>query len=105
MDWELINGITGIIGALGTIVTAIFHFRGSPKTNSHTVFAYERFSAFLLASFSWAAITIIVHWLFDPLGPIVTSKEEMQIFAFAVCFPPVVGFVYGIRMMLSTNKA
>jgi hypothetical protein len=44
-------------------------------------------------------LVLIAHWIFDPLGPIVTRDEELKIFAVALSFPVIVGFVYSLKGM------
>lgn len=103
MEWESINGITGIISAVGAALGVIQMGRFSSQGDSINVNA-KRFFGFVLASCCWALLILIGHWLFDPLGPIVTRDEERQIFAAAISFPVIVGFAYAVNRMQYASK-
>ena len=103
MEWESINGITGIISAFGAVLGVVQIGRFSGKNGGISV-STKRFFGYIMASCCWALLVLICHWLFDPLGPIVTRGEERQIFAVAISFPVIIGFVYAVNNMKSTSK-
>ena len=103
MEWESVNGIAGIISAVGAVLGVVQIGRFSGKGGSINVSA-KRFFGYILASCCWALLVLIGHWLFDPLGPIVTRDEERQIFAVAISFPVIIGFIYAVNSMQSTSK-
>ncbi len=103
MNWESINGITGIISAAGAVLGVIQMSRMSDQSESINI-STKKFFSYLLASCCWALLILIGHWLFDPLGPIVTRDEERQIFAVAISFPVIIGFIYAINDMQKSTQ-
>lgn len=98
VDWEVINGITGIIGAVIAVLSIAQISKNRPRAEN-LKFKSKKFFHYVLASSCWALLVLIAHWFFDPLGPIVTRDEELKIFAVALSFPVVVGFVYSLKGM------
>ncbi|QSX30646.1 hypothetical protein JYB88_03005 [Shewanella cyperi] len=103
MEWETINGITGVISAIGAIL-GVIQMGGFSSQEVGINLNTRRFFGYVLASCCWALLVLIGHWLFDPFGPVVTREEERQIFAVAISFPVIVGFIYAVNTMQYSPK-
>lgn len=100
MDWESINGITGIVSAIGALISASqLCSRSETRTGSS-----RKILMFILASFSWALLVFIANWLFEPMGAYVSADEERKVFAVALAFPAVVGFYFGTSKLFAKSN-
>ncbi|CAH9068445.1 hypothetical protein PSECIP111951_04151 [Pseudoalteromonas holothuriae] len=106
IEWEFVNGVTGIVSAIIAVLSFAQIARVKPFNKLSSI-KPNKFFHYILASSCWALLVLIGHWIFDPLGPIVTREEELKIFAVALSFPTLVGFIYalkGMGLMKDTNK-
>lgn len=107
MNWELINGITGIVSALCALLsTAYFLFQNKfanfpPKQSVSRLL--DRMVAFLLACSGWILCCLSFLWVLEPYGSHPTDSEYRHFFGVMIVFPAVVIFIFGINLMRGNN--
>jgi len=102
MDWELLNGITGLISAVCAIISAgyfSFHKDGSEETEPKAVLSARKLASFLVASSGWALCCLSFLWVFEPFGGIPTDDEYRQFYGVILAFPAFVVFNFGLGLL------
>ena len=99
MDWEIINGVTGIVSMLCSIL-GLGYF-GSVKSDSY---ARSRgtitgLMAFLLSSSGWSLLCLCFFWMFQPFGRFVSDDEFFILYSVILSFPGFVVFIVGFKQL------
>ena len=104
MDWEVVNGITGIIGALSAIASIryISTFKKEPLENHKIVSTYKLMS-FLLACSGWILLCFAYLWLFEPFGMHISDSDYQKFFGAVLSFPAIIMLAFGIKLMGNEN--
>lgn len=101
MNWEIINGITGIISAVAAILGIGYfgtHF-AKPKTVEGPILNTFKLASFVVACSGWALCCLSFLWMFEPFGSYPTDSEYQQFFGIILAFPAVVIFLFGIDLL------
>jgi len=98
MDWEVINGVTGIVSAVGAFSGIRFVAFGKEE-NSSNVFGKKKLASFTIASSGWALCCLTFLWVMEPYGPFVTDRDYQQFFGIILAFPAIVILLFGINLM------
>ena len=100
MDWEVINGITGIISAVAAVGSiGYISTRNKGEVNSTKLISTYKFMSFVLACSGWVLLSFACLWIFEPYGSILRDNEYQQFFGFLLSFPAIVLFRFGISLM------
>jgi hypothetical protein len=101
LDWEAINGITGIVSAicaLGSIGYFSTQDKALSQSNNRVVSTYKIMS-FLLACSGWLLGCLAILWIFEPYGCCPMKSEYQHFSGFLLSFPALVIFIFGVRVM------
>lgn len=100
MNWEVINGVTGIISAIMALVSVRYISMRPPKDVVHSkLVSTYKIMSFLLASSGWILICTAYLWFFEPYGSYIRNNEYQKFFGVLISFPAIVLFVFGIGLM------
>ncbi|WP_160151765.1 hypothetical protein [Microbulbifer sp. ALW1] len=105
MDWEIVNGVTGLVSASMAIL-GIFQYRkissevSQPKSGNRS----QKFYAFWIASAGWALCCLSYLWLIQPYGMYPSDREYKQFFGIVLGFPALVIFLYGVNLLQGEQK-
>jgi len=103
VDWELINGITGIIGAICAMISLgymVVPHKGSVSGNEFKrIISADRFVFFILASSGWVLCCLSFLWFFEPFGGYPTDREYKQFYGVLLAFPALVILKTGLNYL------
>ncbi|MCR9772576.1 hypothetical protein ACP6H9_22155 [Vibrio harveyi] len=102
MDWETVNGITGLISAICSVFgISYFGTRSNhAAVENHRVLSFPRLMAFLVCSAGWTILCLCGLWLFEPFGSFVSDKEYLKFYAIVIAFPALAVFLFGIELLI-----
>lgn len=101
MDWEIVNGITGIISAIAA-VCGVGYFgthSSKPKTTEEPILSTHKLASFVVACSGWALCCLSFLWVAEPFGRYPSDGEYQQFFGVILTFPAVVIFRFGIGLL------
>lgn len=107
MDWEVINGITGIISAVGAFSGVGYVAFGRNKkeaSNSNEPLTLGKLASFSIACSGWALCCLAFLWVMEPYGPYVTDREYQQFFGIIISFPALIVLLFGISLLQSGER-
>ncbi|EIO4097951.1 TPA: hypothetical protein NGU23_004600 [Vibrio parahaemolyticus] len=102
-DWETINGITGIISAICSVL-GLGYFgtkRKSQIGSSDHVLTFPMFMSFLLISGGWALLCLCGLWLLEPFGSYMRNDQYLKFYGVVLALPSLMILNFGV----STLKA
>ncbi len=101
MDWEVINGITGVISAICAIGSIGYFFTQDVRKSerSNKVISTYKLMSFLLACSGWVLCCLAILWVFEPYGCCPTRYDYQNFSGFLIAFPALVLFTFGVRVM------
>lgn len=101
MNWEVINGITGIVSAVGAI--ASLGYLGMHQTiikeESNSILTLHKFMAFLLACSGWVLCCLSFLWVIEPYGRFPLDSEYQHFFGVLLAFPAIIIFMFGLKVL------
>ena len=104
MDWEVINGITGLVSAI-CAVAGIGYFSSHKRTEngdaSPNLLSTERLVSFVIASSGWALCCLSFLWVAEPYGSSPLDGEFRHFFGVILGFPALVIFFYGFDLLVN----
>lgn len=109
MDWEVVNGIAGVVSAICALGS--LSYLGYERTNikhekpSHAILSLHKFVSFVLASSAWALCCLCALWIFEPYGCCPTRSEYRQFYGIILGFPSLVALLTGIELLRGTERA
>jgi glucose uptake protein GlcU len=104
MDWEVINGITGLISAMCAVVgIGYFSSYKSDENSSEesTLLSKEKLASFVIACSGWALCCLSYLWVFEPYGSFPRDEEYRHLFGVILGFPAVVILLYGSDLLIN----
>ena len=107
MDWEVINGVTGIISALcalGSIAYFGVHRVNLSSEEETKIISIRKLMSFLLACSGWVLCCLSFLWVAEPYGRYPMDYEYQQFFGVLLSFPAIVIFMFGFRLMQNESK-
>lgn len=105
MDWEIANGITGIISAIAA-VCGIGYFgthSSKRKPKEEPILSTYKIASFVVACSGWALCCLSFLWVIEPFGSYPTSSEYQQFFGIILAFPAIVIFLFGLDLLQVQN--
>ncbi|MBQ4811286.1 hypothetical protein J8M20_08055 [Pseudoalteromonas luteoviolacea] len=104
MNWELISGVSGIVGALCALVSL-------RKPTAHKLLKNERkpfsfpFKLKVFASLMISWVLFFVYWLLyhEPFGAFITKSEMKRIIGVFFLFPAIVTLAYSLIKLQKTK--
>lgn len=101
MNWEVINGVAGIVSALCAI--ASLGYLGTHKTiiqeENNSILTLHKFMAFLLACSGWMLCCLSFLWVVEPYGSFPMDSEYQNFFGVMLAFPAITIFMFGLKVM------
>ena len=105
MDWEVINGITGLVSAICAVAgIGYFTTHNSSQNNPHSLLSASKFASFIVACSGWALCCLSYLWIEEPYGSYPRDSEYRQFFGVILAFPAAVILFYGIDLLLSGSE-
>ncbi len=101
LEWEVINGITGIVSALCSIL-GLGYFgakRKSEIATSDRILTLPTVMAFLFSSGGWGLLCLCGLWLFEPFGPFVSSGDYLKFYGVVLALPALMVFSFGLSTL------
>ena len=107
MDWETINGVTGIISAICAIISLIYMLYPK-RTKTQTIapnrlIPLDNFIFFLLATSGWVLCCLAYLWFFEPFGRYPLDYNYKQFYGVLLSFPAITLFITGFKYMKGNN--
>lgn len=109
VDWEVVNGVTGVISAVAAVVSLFFvwlsrlHRDEGKNAVQRPVLAGVL--GFVLVSASWIVCVMSFNFVFEPFGSFVGDDEARTLFGIAIGVPALIALRYGVRLMLSNDRS
>lgn len=108
MDWNVVNGIAGIVSAICAVVSLSYlgfeRIRSKDSEPSQAIRSFHKFMSFVLASSGWALCCLAVLWIFEPYGCCPTRNEYRQFYGIVLGFPALVIFLAGVALLRGKEK-
>jgi hypothetical protein len=107
MDWELLNGVTGLISAVCAIISVgyfSFHKESPYKTGPEAVLSVRKLASFLVACSGWALCCLSFLWVFEPFGRFPSDAEYRQLYGVILAFPAYVLLNFGMGLLRSNQS-
>ncbi|QCF25356.1 hypothetical protein soil367_05095 [Hydrocarboniclastica marina] len=102
MNWEVVNGFTGIVSATCAFVSLLylgFEQRRATSTESHATLSMHSFMSLILATSGWALLCLSGFWIFEPFGCCPLDQEYLKLYGVILAFPAGVLFLAGMKLM------
>lgn len=102
MNWEVVNGITGLVSAICAVL-GIGYF-GFHKSTTHTnenqpILKMDNLVSFVVACSGWALCCLSFLWVVEPFGCCPLPREYQQFFGVILAFPALVIFLFGLNLL------
>ncbi|WP_421722030.1 hypothetical protein [Alloalcanivorax xenomutans] len=107
MDWELLNGITGLISAVCAIISVgyiSFHEERPGQAGPEAVLSTRKLASFLVACSGWALCCLSFLWVFEPFGRFPLDAEYRQFYGVILAFPAGVLLNFGLGLLRSDRS-
>ncbi len=108
MDWEIINGITGLVSAICAVLGVGYfssHRRTENIANEHTLLSTEKLASFIIACSGWALCCLSFLWVAEPYGSHPRDDEYRHFFGVILGFPALVIFLYGFDLLINGRRS
>ncbi len=101
MDWETINGITGIISAVCSVLgVGYFGIKGKSQIGlSDHVLTFPMFMSFLLISSGWALLCLCGLWVFEPFGSYIRNDQYLKFYGVVLVLPSLMILKFGVSAL------
>ena len=105
MSWEVINEVTGIIGAIFSLLgLGYFGTRDRDDIGSSgRIVTLPMIMSFLLVSGGWALICLCGFWILDPFGSYVSSEKYLKFYTAIMLLPLVMILFFGSLPLKTTE--
>ncbi|HHF3276460.1 TPA: hypothetical protein ACPJ2Z_004686 [Vibrio alginolyticus] len=101
LEWEVINGLTGIVSAICSIL-GVGYFgtkRKSEINSSDRMLSLPMSMAFIFSSGGWGLLCLCGLWVFEPFGPYVSSDDYLQFYGVVLALPAFMIFSFGLNTL------
>lgn len=101
MDWDVLNGVTGVISAICSILGLGYFGRKSKYENetSGRILSMPKFMAFLLSSAGWSLLCLSGLWVLEPFGSFVDDREYLTFYGVVLAYPSLMIFMFGLSVL------
>ena len=105
MDWELVNGITGIVSAVCAVLSVgYFGFHKGAPVEEATLLSMHKLMSFVVACSGWALCCLSFLWVAEPYGCCPLSSDYQQFFGVILGFPAIVVFMFGLSLLQGPER-
>tara|TARA_R110000737_G_scaffold254346_1_gene263717 strand:- start:1271 stop:1603 length:333 start_codon:yes stop_codon:yes gene_type:complete len=101
MNWEVANGITGLISAFCAVISLRFlitHDSYAENTPTELLPLYKLMS-FLLFCSGWVLTCLCCLWFFEPFGMYVSGRDYQKFFGILLSVPSLIILSYGYNLL------
>ena len=103
MDWELVNGITGIVSAICAIFSLVYfnNVEAEIETNQKqsTILSKYQLMSFMLFCSGWCLLCLAFLWIAEPYGVIISDREYLNFFGFLISLPAIIILFYSFKLL------
>jgi hypothetical protein len=100
MEWEVVNGITGIVSAISGAI-GIRYLANTPKREqSISVVSAENISKLVITSSGWALCCLCYFLAAKPFGPFVTDSDYQTFYGWVIACPALIVFLTGCNLLI-----
>lgn len=102
MNWEVVNGITGIISASCAIVSIAYfstHSKQEAAEISSNMLTVQKTMSFLLVCSGWILCCLSFLWLVEPYGSYVSNDDHQNFLGVILALPALIIFLYGLNQL------
>ena len=102
MNWEAVNGVTGIISAICAVVSISYlgtHSKQKIKSRAKNILSLERIMTFMMVCSGWALCCLSFLWVIEPYGSYVSDEDYQNFFGVVLALPAFIIFVYGVGLL------
>lgn len=106
MDWELINGITGIVSAVSAVLgIGYFRFHKETPAEEASLLSMHKLMSFIVACSGWALCCLSFLWVVEPYGCCPLSSDYQHFFGVMLGFPAIVVFIFGLGLLQGPKRS
>lgn len=107
MDWELINGVTGIISAISAIagIGYLAIDKNMARATRERIPRLNVIVAFAIISSGWALLCLSFLWIAEPFGYYPTDAEYKRFFGILLSLPSLIIFIGGFNFLKGISKS
>tara|TARA_R110000744_G_C19326862_1_gene558142 strand:- start:1001 stop:1345 length:345 start_codon:yes stop_codon:yes gene_type:complete len=101
MDWETVNGITGLISATCSVL-GLGYFGMKRKSEigaSDRTLTFPMFMSFLLISGGWALLCLCGLWIFEPFGSYMRDEHYLKFYGVVLVLPSLLVLNFGFSTL------
>ncbi|PKF76726.1 hypothetical protein CW749_25985 [Vibrio sp. vnigr-6D03] len=106
MEWETVNGITGLVSAICSIL-GLGYFGTKSKseieTNDHII-TLPKFMAFILVSGAWSLLCLCALWIFNPFGGYMYREDFLLFYGIVLTLPSLIIFGFGVSALRAQQQ-
>ena len=102
MDWQVVNGITGIVSAIAAVVSvAYIRVSKLPTTEGDGLAALSSYqlASFIIVCSGWALCCLAGLWVFEPFGSYPSPSEYQQLFGVILALPALILLKFGVELL------
>ena len=102
MDWNVVNGITGIVSAICALISIGYfktHSAQSVKEVSHSIITNRKLMAFLLVCSGWFLCCLSFLWVVEPFGSYVSQDDYQQFYGVMLVLPAILILLFGLQVL------
>jgi hypothetical protein len=105
MDWEVINGITGIVSAISGFM-GIKHLSTTPSNKqTASIVSTENISKLAVISAGWALCCLCFLLIFEPFGPYMRDRDYLEFYGYVLACPALIIFFSGYNLLFSDKPS
>ncbi|EGR3370858.1 hypothetical protein DMJ37_23910 [Vibrio parahaemolyticus] len=101
MDWDVLNGVTGVISAICSVLGLGYFgrkYRYDTET-SQRILSVPKFMAFLLSSAGWSLLCLCGLWVLEPFGSHIDDREYLTFYGVVLAYPSLMIFMFGLSVL------
>ena len=105
MNWELINGITGIVSAICAVLgVGYFGFQKGVPAEEVSILSMRKLMSFVVACSGWALCCLSFLWVAKPYGCCPIPPDYQHFFGVMLGFPATVVFLFGLNLLQGQER-
>ena len=102
MNWEVLNGVTGIISAICAVVSIGYfstHSKEDADEAASNMLTVKQIMSFLLVCSGWVLWCLSFLWFFEPYGSFISHKDYRNFLGVILALLALIVFIYGINQL------